>query len=464
VRAFGGGFGVLRDRRYRRFLFGAISYGVALWSFQTVMVLATLERTSSAAAISLLTICITLPTLIFSLVAGTLADRRDPRNVMLVAQCCAVAFVGLALLAAALDAISLPVSAGLIFIVGCFDAFSNVPAMVYVGRLVEPRLMASALGLSGLQVGGGRIGGGIVAGVAFQLGGPVAGLAISMAALGLSALVVSTLPRLSRADATRAAGRFGVDDLRVAAAWVRGSPPAIAIIVLGLAAATLVYSYFALLPIFARDLIGGGSVTLGALTSSGGVGVVIGALVIDATGRRFGRGRVVLGGLALASVAFAALGASRILPLSMALMVLLTGSLGMYRVTCQLLLQALAPARIRGRVLATYELTFWGIFTVGTLAAGALADAYGSGAVALAFGAATIGCVGVVLLGYRAFARLDVDNEGRAALAGRILSDRTPPPQAGRDPANRTDPVAGLPHAVDPPVDLAVGDAGAGRG
>lgn len=80
----------MRDPRYHRFLLGAISYSVALWSFQTVMVWATLERTGSAAAISLLTICITLPTLIFTLIAGTLADRRDPRNVMLVAQACAV--------------------------------------------------------------------------------------------------------------------------------------------------------------------------------------------------------------------------------------------------------------------------------------------------------------------------------------------------------------------------------------
>jgi MFS family permease len=437
-RWFGAGFGVLADARYRRFLAGAISYSIALWSFQTVMVWATLQRTGSAAAVSLLTICITLPTLLFTLVAGTLADRRDPRTVMLIAQSCAVACVGLALLVAAADQISLIASAALIFLVGCFDAFSNVPAMVYVGRLVEPRLMASALGLSGLQVGSGRIGGGIVAGVAFQLGGPVAGLGFCMGALGLSALIVWTLPRLPRADATPAAGRFGLDDVRVALTWVRQSPSSISIIVLGLAAATFVYSYFTLIPIFARDQLGGGSVTLGVLTSSGGVGVLIGALVIDAIGRRLGRGRVVLGSLVLASVAFALLGASRVLPVSMLLMVVMTGSLGVYRVTCQLLLQALAPARIRGRVLATYELTFWGIFTVGTLAAGALADAYGSGAVALAFGAATIGCVMMVLLGYRVFAGLNVDAEGRAVLAGRILSGRTPPVLHGAPEAERT--------------------------
>jgi len=434
VRAFGGGFGVLRDPRYRRFLGGAISYSMALWSFQTVMVWATLQREGSAAAVSLLTICITLPTLIFTLVAGTLADRRDPRNIMLVAQAGVLASVGLAVVAAATDHISLPVSAVLIFTVGCFDAFSNVPALVYVGRLVEPRMMASALGLTGLQVGGGRIGGGIVAGVAFQVGGPVAGLLICMLAVSVSVTIVSTLPRLPRADVTGIMSRFGFDDIRVAVAWVRRSPPALAIIVLGLAAATFVYSYFALLPIFAREVLGGDSVSLGALTSWGGVGVVVGALLIDAVGRRAGRGRTILASLALGSVAFILLGASRALPVSMGLMVVLTGGLGIYRVTCQLLLQALAPARIRGRVLATYELTFWGIFSIGTLAAGALADLVGAGTVALGFGLATLVSIGLVLATYRTFASLTVNQDGRAMAGGRVLGEgaATAEPNAAR--------------------------------
>ena len=455
-RDFGRGFGVLRDPRYRRFLSGTILYGVALWTFQTVMVLATLEHTGSATAVSILTICVTLPSLVFTLPAGTLADRRDPRTVVLVAQVCAFACVGGALLAAAANQISLPVAAAAIFLVGCFDAFSNVPAMVYVGRLVEPRMMASALGLSGLQVGFGRIGGGVAGGVAYQLGGPVAGLAIAITALGLSASIVWTLPRLPRANVTAAAGRFGLGDMRVALAWVRRSPPSIAIIVLGMAAATFVYGYFTLLPIFARDLLGGGSATLGILTSAGGVGVVIGALVIDAVGRRVGRGRVVLASLALASLAFGALGVSRFLPLSIVLMVLMTGCLGVYRVTSQLLLQALAPGRIRGRVLATYELTFWGIFTLGALAAGILADAYGAGAVAIAFGLVTAGAVVLVAVGYRVFRALDVDVEGRAVLGSHVLSD-APAVAAAPGPAPRL-PGESTPSAAAP-VERAAAEA-----
>src|SRR5439155_17735699 len=90
--------------------------------------------------------------------------------------------------------------------------------------------------------------------------------------------------------------------------------------------------------------------------------------------------------------------------------------LGIYRVTCQLLLQALSPARIRGRVLATFELTFWGIFSLGTFIAGLLADAYGAPAVALGFGAATLVGVALIAVAYRPFLALDVDVEGRGVI------------------------------------------------
>ena len=421
MRPFASGFGVLRDRRYRRFLAAAVSYSIGLWSFQTVIVWTILEQTNSAEAVSLLTISVALPTLLFSLPAGLLADRLDPRRVMFIGQVGGTIAIAAVVLATATGFLSLPLGALAIFVVGTFDAMTNVPSMVYVGRLVEPRLMASAIGLTGLQYGAGRIGGGIVAGLAFQLGGPIAGLVICAAALATSAAIVSTLPRLPRAESGGLAGA-GLGDLRAAVTWVRRSPPAVAIIALGLAAATFVYSYFTLLPVFARDALGGSAVSLGLLTSSGGVGVVLGAICVDAVGRRIGRGRAIVAALVVASFAFAALGQSRILPLSMALTALMTAGLGVYRVTCQLVLQTLAPARIRGRVLATFELTFWGIFSVGTLAAGVLADRAGPSFVAATFGGATLAGVAVLLIAYRPFLRLDVDSQGRGVLGRKVLS------------------------------------------
>ena len=142
----------------------------------------------------------------------------------------------------------------------------------------------------------------------------------------------------------------------------------------------------------------------------------------------------------------------------MALTALMTAGLGIYRVTCQLVLQTLAPARIRGRVLAVFELTFWGIFSAGTLVAGVIADRAGPAFVAATFAGATLIGVAVLLVLYRQFLTLDVDAQGRGVLGRQVLS--TP---AGRG----VDGAGALPLGATSPVDagaeLAAAEVLAGR-
>ena len=94
----------------------------------------------------------------------------------------------------------------------------------------------------------------------------------------------------------------------------------------------------------------------------------------------------------------------------------MTVALSIYRVTSQLLLQHLSPARMRGRVLAVFELTFWGTYPLGTIAAGALADRFGAPVVVVSFATATVVAAGVALLFARNLVQLDVDREGGIVL------------------------------------------------
>ncbi|MBM4408299.1 MAG: MFS transporter [Chloroflexi bacterium] len=406
-----GSYAVLRLPLYRRFLAAAISYSVGMWTFQTVLVWVVLEQTGSAGAVSLLLICLTVSWLLISLPAGILADRYDLRRLMLIGQgvaACAMAGAAIATLAGVM---SLGVAMVALFVLGIFDGLSGVPAMVFVGRLVEPRLMAGAIGLSSLQYGFGRILGGLMTGLLVSLIGAGPTIALAAALLGVSALIVFTLPSLRRAETSPGRARLG--DLTAAVRWVGASRPSIAIMVLGLCAAVFIYSYFTMLPILAQDILGAGSAGLGFLTSAGGVGILVGSLVTDVVGRRIGRGRAVVVTLLLAALAYAALGVSTVLPLSLVLTGAMTIGVGIYRVTSQLLLQHLAPARMRGRVLAVFELSFWGTYPLGTLAAGRLADRFGGPAVIVSFALLTVLASGVVLIFARSLVRLDVDRDGQ---------------------------------------------------
>jgi MFS family permease len=424
-----GSYAVLRLATYRRYLAAAISYSVGMWTFQTVLIWVVLEQTGSASAVSLLLICLTVAWLLCSLPSGVFADRYDLRRLMLAGQSFGALSMAAAAVATAAGVMSPPVAMILIFVLGVSDAFYNVPGMVFVGRLVEPRLMAGAIGLSALQYGFGRILGGLVTGVAVTAIGAAASLGLAALLFGVSFAIVLTLPSLPRLE--RSPGRASLGDLGAAVRWYRTSRPSIALMVLGLCAALFVYSYFTLLPIVATQVLGAGSQGLGILTSAGGLGVLIGSLLTDPIGRRLGRGRAAVLTLAGAAAAYVGLGLSTVLAVSVVFTVALTLLLGIYRVTTQLLLQHLAPARMRGRVLSVFELSFWGTYPLGTVVAGALADRFGAQTVIVAFGVATVLTASVVVVIARRLIDMDVDAEGA------IVPDR------------RAAAVAGLPSELD---------------
>ena len=415
-----GSFAVLRLPTYRRFLAAAICQSVAMWTFQTVLIWVILEQTGAGSSVSLLLISLTVAWLLWSLPAGVLADRYDLRRMMLVGQLFGAVAMAATALATATGNMSLLAGMVAMFAMGFFDSFTNVPAMVFVGRLVDPKLMAGAIGLSALQYGVGRIAGGLLTGVAIAAIGAGPTIAVAGGLLAVAAILVATLPSLPRLETSP--GRAGLGDLTTAIRWFRGSAPSLAMMTLGIAAAIFVYSYFTLLPIVARDVLGAGAQGLGFLTSAGGAGILIASLLTDIVGRRFGRGRAVVVSLVLATLAFAGLGLSTWLPLSLLFVTAMTVFLGIYRVTSQMVLQHVAPARMRGRVLAVFELSFWGIYPVGTIAAGTLADGFGAPAVIVSFAVLTLVATGAALLWGRSLLQLDIDRDGQVVLDRRLAT------------------------------------------
>ena len=97
------------------------------------------------------------------------------------------------------------------------------------------------------------------------------------------------------------------------------------------------------------------------MTAAGGVGIVVTDLTTDALGRWLGRGATLLRAIVCASLAIALIGISRSLILSVLLSAMITGSLILYISTNNLLLQALTPPKMRGRVLSIYAFVFWAI-------------------------------------------------------------------------------------------------------
>jgi MFS family permease len=136
--------------------------------------------------------------------------------------------------------------------------------------------------------------------------------------------------------------------------------------------------YAVLMPVFADQILGGDSSTLGYLMGAAGLGALIAALILASRKSVFGLGRWV-------AFASAGLGASLILFsfsetfwLSAILLLPVGFSMMTQMAASNTLVQAMVPDELRGRVMSVYSMMFMGMAPLGALMAGSLASYLGA--------------------------------------------------------------------------------------
>lgn len=415
----------LRVAGYRSFLLVSLLAGLSLWVYQPSVEWIILRQTGSTAAVGFLQTVMILPIALASIPSGVLADRIGPRRMLatsLLGMASVVAIVGVL---GATNQLTFEVAVVMTFMLGVFDGLYPVPAQLILTRLVEPPLLGAAIGLSMLTSGVSRLIGAPLGGSLLQVAGP--GPAFLPAALGLlvgAALVIS-IPLLRPEE--RTAGALGLRDVGDSVRWMAREPGAIAVTVLGVAAAVFVLAAGALTPTVTRDLLHGGSSTLGLLNGAGGIGAILSAVAMEPLGRRFGRGRLLVASILGSAAGVAALGFSTVLEVSAVLTLLVAFCSMAFLGVSSLLLQTIAPPRMRGRALALYGFAFYGLLPIATSTVGVFADAFGVTAVLVAMGGLAVAITAFVAAWSRSLLATDVGPAGELLVGGAIV------PQRGRE-------------------------------
>jgi MFS family permease len=147
------------------------------------------------------------------------------------------------------------------------------------------------------------------------------------------------------------------------------------------------FPYVVLMPIFAAGVLHGGPHTLGFLMTASGCGALLGALYLAGRRSIHGLGQLipaagVVFGLGLMAFAF-----SRVLWLSVLLMIL-TGFGSMVQVaSSNTVLQTIVEDGKRGRVMSFFLMAYFGTTPFGSLIAGSVSERFGA-PLTLAFGGA----------------------------------------------------------------------------
>jgi MFS family permease len=338
----------------------------------------------------------TFPVLLLALPAGALADIVDRRRYLLAVQ------LWLAAVAAVLGALTISgittawVLVTLTFATGIGIAMM-MPAWAAVTPEIVPRAeLQGAIALNSMGMNVARAIGPALAGVIVSVAGTGAVFVLNaMSFLG----VMIVLYRWNRpvAATTLPAERF-ISALRTGFRFARHHVPLHCALIRGAGFFVFASAPWALLPLIARHMVGGGPQTFGILVAAIGVGAVIGALVLPRLRRHLDKDRLVAAGTLLYAAATLALAWLTNLP---ALILAMIAS-GIAWITVLSLLMVAAqlalPNWVRSRGLAVFIATFMGSMALGSLTWGGIAQ---QTSISAALTAAAAGSVLAAVLTWR---------------------------------------------------------------
>jgi MFS family permease len=334
--------------------------------------------------VALIWSAMSLPMLLLSLLGGAVADRYDRRRVLLAAYGAAAA-ISAALAWLVFEGLATPwLLIAATFALGVATAFSTPATQASLGLTVPREELAGAAGLNilGFNVArtlGPAAGGAIVAG-----GGPFAAFLCNLVAcVAAVAILLSWNP--PRRDGRPGASLLGsmTEGLRV----VRDRPELRAIALRALAFTVAGSAAWALMPLIARDLVGGGPEQFGLLLAALGLGAVLGAAAAHEVRRRFDGETLVRVAALVYGAACLAVAAAPGLAISFA--VLVVGGAGWVQAQSGFSVagQLWAPPALVGRVTATVSTMTFGGIALGSWLWGHVAGAFGIAAAVAASGA-----------------------------------------------------------------------------
>ena len=190
--------------------------------------------------------------------------------------------------------------------------------------------------------------------------------------------VIASLMMMSfiRASA-RAEAKHVLYELREGWTYILESD-AIRSILFFLALISLIGPYTVLMPIVAGTILHGSAHTLGFLMGASGVGALISAISLALRRTILGLGKMIAISSAMFGAGLVSLGVSKIVWLSMLLMLVTGFGLMQQMAASNTILQTIVADHMRGRVMSFYTVAVLGITPIGSLLAGVFASRFGA--------------------------------------------------------------------------------------
>lgn len=349
------------------------------------------DLSTSPTAVAMVQAAATLPVFLLAIPAGVLADILDRRKFLIAIQLLLAGVSVCLMLLTAWGMQTIGSLVALTFLGGVGAALMGPTWQAIVPELVDKKDIKNGVALNSLGINisraiGPALGGLILA----SLGGAFTyGVDVISYVFVIAALLWWRRPPAARDELSEQfMGAF-----RAGLRYARASRELHVVLLRAFCFFALASSVWALLPLVARGLLGGGAGFYGILLGAVGLGAIGGALVMPKLREHLDADGLMLGAALVTAAVMAGLSFAPPQWVAVASLLLLGGAWITALTTLNGTAQSILPNWVRGRSLAVYLTVFNGAMTAGSLAWGAVAEGVGVPAALL------IGAAGLVIVG-----------------------------------------------------------------
>jgi MFS family permease len=331
------------------------------------------DLSSAPAAVAMIQAASTIPVFLLAIPAGVLSDILDRRKLLIAMQLVLASVSATLMLLSYTGALTVGLLVALTFVGGVGAALASPTWQSIVPELVPRQDLKNAVALNSLGFN-----------IARSIGPAAGGLLLAAlgAAVAYSADVVSDFVvvaalawwrRAPSADDELSERFFGA--FRAGLRFVRSSRELHVVLLRAAIFFAFSSALWALLPIVARQLLGGNAGFYGIMLGAIGAGAILGALVLPQLRRRLDADGLLLGAAIIAAITMAVLALAPPRWLAVVILLGLGGAWIVALTTLNGAAQAILPNWVRGRGLAVYLMIVNGAMAGGSLGWGIVAGA-----------------------------------------------------------------------------------------
>lgn len=367
----------LRYRNFKLYFFGQSISMIGNWMTRLATTWLVYRMTHSALLLGIVSFAGQIVSFALGPFAGVWVERLNRQKLLVWTQA-AASSQSLTLAALTLThSISLWQIIALTAVQGVINAFDMPGRQSFLAQMVEDRNdLGNAIAINSSMANGARLIGPAIAGVV--IGAVGEGWCFLLDGVSYFAVIASLLVmRIPPLDTRRKATSM-FEEMREGWDYVNTFRPIRSILVLFSLISLMGYSYAVLLPVFAGQVLHGGAATLGWLMGASGIGALVSAISLAIRKSVVGLTRMIQISSAMLGSALILFGLSRMLWLSLVLMVFVGFGLIQSASASSTIIQSLVEEDKRGRAMSYYTMAFFGAAPFGSLLAGALAHRMGA--------------------------------------------------------------------------------------